>query len=86
MQTVAVVAGQFYVGSYRQMAKALDRWFDVAVEALINDYRSRNDRRIFTCLFLHLMTHDHYKMIISEADAIMELLMNLLITLATLLL
>ena len=43
--TVAVVAGQIYVGSgYRSLAKSLDKWMDVAVEALINDYRSRNDK------------------------------------------
>ena len=40
--TVAVVAGQIYVGSgYRALAKSLDKWMDVAVEALINDYKSR---------------------------------------------
>ena len=43
--TVAVVAGQIYVGSgYRSLAKSLDKWMDVAVEALINDYRSRSDK------------------------------------------
>ena len=31
--TVAVVAGQLYVGtSYRAMAKSLNKWFDTAVE------------------------------------------------------
>ena len=40
--TVMVVSGQFYVGSgYRSLAKSLDKWMDVAVEALINDYKSR---------------------------------------------
>ena len=34
--TVAVVAGQLYVGtSYRAMAKSMNRWFDTAIEALI---------------------------------------------------
>lgn len=34
--TIAVVAGQVYVGSgYRAMAKSLDRWLDTAIEALI---------------------------------------------------
>ena len=34
--TVAVVAGQVYVGtSYRAMASSMNRWFDTAVEALI---------------------------------------------------
>ena len=34
--TVAVVAGQIYVGtSYRAMAKSMNRWFDTAIEALI---------------------------------------------------
>ena len=33
--TVAVVAGQVYVGtSYRAMAKSMNRWFDEAVEIL----------------------------------------------------
>ena len=37
--TVAVVAGQVYVGtSYRAMAKSMNRWFDTAVEALIDQY------------------------------------------------
>ena len=35
--TVAVVGGQLYVGSsYRAMAKSMNRWFDTAVEALID--------------------------------------------------
>ena len=34
--TVAVVAGQLYVGtSYRAMAKSMNRWFDTAIEKLI---------------------------------------------------
>ena len=38
--TVAVVAGQIYVGtSYRAMAKSMNRWFDTAIEALIEDYQ-----------------------------------------------
>ena len=40
--TVAVVAGQIYVGSgYRALSKSLDNWMEIAVEALINDYKSR---------------------------------------------
>jgi len=40
--TVAVVAGQIYVGtSYRDMAKSMNRWFDTAIEALIEDYQPR---------------------------------------------
>ena len=40
--TVAVVAGQIYVGtSYRAMAKSMNRWFDTAIEALIEDYQPR---------------------------------------------
>ena len=40
--TVAVVAGQIYVGSgYRALAKSLDNWMEIAVESLINDYRTR---------------------------------------------
>jgi len=36
--TVAVVAGQLYVGtSYRAMAKSMNRWFDTALEVLIPD-------------------------------------------------
>ena len=36
---VAVVGGQLYVGtSYRAMAKSMNRWFDTAVEALIDQY------------------------------------------------
>ena len=35
--TVAVVGGQLYVGSsYRAMAKSMNRWFDTAVESLID--------------------------------------------------
>ena len=35
--TVAVVAGQIYVGtSYRAMAKSMNRWFDEAVEILLD--------------------------------------------------
>ena len=35
--TVAVVGGQLYVGSsYRAMAKSMNRWFDTAVDALID--------------------------------------------------
>ena len=41
--TVAVVAGQLYVGtSYRAMAKSMNRWFDTAVEALIDNYPRDN--------------------------------------------
>ena len=40
--TVAVVAGQIYVGtSYRAMAKSMNRWFDTAIEALIDDYQPK---------------------------------------------
>ena len=40
--TVAVVAGQIYVGSgYRALSKSLDNWMEIAVEALINDYKTR---------------------------------------------
>ena len=40
--TVAVMAGQIYVGtSYRAMAKSMNRWFDTAIEALIEDYQPR---------------------------------------------
>ena len=40
--TVAVVAGQIYVGtSYRAMAKSMNRWFDTAVDALIDNYKPR---------------------------------------------
>ena len=36
--TIAVVTGQMYVGtSYRAMAKSMNRWFDEAVEALIDN-------------------------------------------------
>ena len=35
--TIAVVAGQVYVGtSYRAMAKSMNRWFDEAVEILLD--------------------------------------------------
>ena len=37
--TIAVVSGQIYVGtSYRAMARSMNRWFDTAVEALIDNY------------------------------------------------
>ena len=40
--TVAVVAGQIYVcTSYRAMAKSMNRWFDTAIEALIEDYQPK---------------------------------------------
>ena len=40
--TVAVVAGQLYVGtSYRAMAKSLNIWFDTAIESLIPDEKPR---------------------------------------------
>jgi len=40
--TVAVVTGQLYVGtSYRAMAKSMNRWFDEAVEALIDNTKPR---------------------------------------------
>lgn len=40
--TVAVVAGQIYVGtSYRAMAKSMNRWFDTAIEALIEEVQPR---------------------------------------------
>ena len=40
--TVAVVAGQLYVGtSYRAMAKSLNIWFDTAIESLIPDEYTR---------------------------------------------
>ena len=40
--TFAVMAGQIYVGTgYRSMAKSMDRWFDTAVDALIDSYRPR---------------------------------------------
>ena len=40
--TVAVVAGQIYVGtSYRAMAKSLNAWFDTAIESLIPDEKPR---------------------------------------------
>ena len=40
--TIAVVAGQLYVGtSYRAMARSMNRWFDTAVEALIYPYHRR---------------------------------------------
>ena len=33
--TIAVVAGQVYVGSgYRAMARSLDRWFDESIEIM----------------------------------------------------
>ena len=40
--TVAVVTGQLYVvTSYRAMAKSMNRWFDEAVEALIDNTKPR---------------------------------------------
>ena len=40
--TIAVVTGQMYVGtSYRAMAKSMNRWFDEAVDALIDNTRPR---------------------------------------------
>ncbi len=46
---VAVVGGQLYVGSsYRAMARSMNRWFDTAVEALIDNYpQERRPRGIY---------------------------------------
>ena len=41
--TIAVVAGQLYVGTgYRSMADSMDRWFGESVDAMINGYLDRN--------------------------------------------
>ena len=41
--TLSVVAGRLYLGtSYRAMAKSMNRWFDTAVEALIDNYPRDN--------------------------------------------
>ena len=46
--TVAVVGGQLYVGSsYRAMAKSMNRWFDTAVEALIDNYPQARPRGLY---------------------------------------
>ena len=46
--TIAVVAGQVYVGtSYRAMAKSMNRWFDTAVEALIDNYPPARPRGLY---------------------------------------
>ena len=58
--TVAVVAGQIYVGSgYRQMAKSLDRWFDTAIESLIPKSPIRSDG-----YYMPVPTPDDYGMTI----------------------
>ena len=45
---VAVVGGQLYVGSsYRAMAKSMNRWFDTAVEALIDNYPPARPRGLY---------------------------------------
>ena len=57
--TVAVVAGQIYVGTgYRSMSKSLDAWFDKTISIMIQkrlmgkperggvEYLNRSDRRI----------------------------------------
>ena len=57
--TVAVVAGQIYVGTgYRAMSKSLDAWFDKTISIMIQkrlmgkperggvEYLNRSDRRI----------------------------------------
>ena len=57
--TVAVVAGQIYVGTgYRTMSKSLDAWFDKTISIMIQkrlmgkperggvEYLNRSDRRI----------------------------------------
>ena len=46
--TVAVVCGQLYfVSSYRAMAKSMNRWFDTAVEALIDNYPPARPRGLY---------------------------------------
>ena len=38
--TVAVVAGQLYVGtSYRTMAKSMNRWFEETIDIITEPYR-----------------------------------------------
>ena len=62
--TIAVVAGQVYVGSgYRQMAKSLDRWFDTAIEALIPD-KPRGTPMIPDGYYMPVPTPDDYGMTI----------------------
>ena len=44
----AVVGGQIYVGtSYRFMARSMNRWFDTAVEALIDNYPQERPRGLY---------------------------------------
>jgi hypothetical protein len=43
--TVAVVAGQVFVGTgYRIMAESMDRWFGESVDAMIDGYLDRKGR------------------------------------------
>ena len=42
--TVAVVAGQIYVGSgYRAMSRSLNRWFDETIDIITTPQRQRRD-------------------------------------------
>ena len=51
--TIAVVSGQIYVGtSYRAMARSMNRWFDTAVEALIDNYPTPRPRGHMNLSFL----------------------------------
>ena len=60
--TVAVVAGQIYVGSgYRALAKSLDRWFDTAIEDLIPERPRSGDG-----YYMPIPTPDDYGMTIMK--------------------
>ena len=62
--TIAVVAGQVYVGSgYRAMARSLDKWLDTAIEALIPD-RPRTGPSPADGYYMPVPTPDDYGMTI----------------------
>ena len=49
--TVAVVAGQIYVGtSYRAMSRSLHRWFEETIDIMQEPVRQRRDSGIYTPL------------------------------------
>ena len=55
--TIAVVAGQIYVGSgYRALAKSLDKWMDIAVSTIIDNYKSKGGKGYY----LPTPTPDYY--------------------------
>ena len=62
--TVAVVAGQVYVGTgYRAMAKSMNRWFEETIDIMQEQVRQRRDSGGY---YMPVPTPDDYGMTIIE--------------------